>query len=105
MYQKISINLSCLLLSLSDALDLASSELSQHQLRTAFIAWEVGNVANLSSNEMEQLFIAALLHDIGALSPEDKINIHHAEVINPEAHCILGERILKRIRMVELLQR
>lgn len=101
MYQNISINLSYLLLSLSDALDLASSELSQHQLRTAFIAWEVGNVANLSSDEMEQLFIAALLHDIGALSPEDKINIHQAEVINPEAHCILGERILKRIPMFE----
>ena len=35
MYQNPSVNLSNLLLSLSDALDLASSELSLHKMRTA----------------------------------------------------------------------
>jgi hypothetical protein len=57
MYQTISINLSNLLLSLSDALDLASPDLSQHQLRTAFMAWEMGKVANLPDGLMESLFM------------------------------------------------
>lgn len=102
MYQNISINLSNLILSLSDALDLASPELSMHQLRTAYIAWEIGKVANLPPADMNQLFVASLLHDIGALSLEDKINLHQFEVINPEPHCILGERVLKHLPMFGL---
>ncbi|MEW5716990.1 MAG: HD domain-containing phosphohydrolase [Chloroflexota bacterium] len=101
MYQNVSINLMNLLLSVSDALDLASPELSQHQLRTAFVAWEMGRAANLSDELMEQLFVAALLHDVGALSVEEKTDLHRAEVSNPEHHCILGERFLRRLPMFE----
>ena len=99
MYQSVSVNLLNLLLSLSDALDLASPLLSQHQLRTAFIAWEIGKVAKLSENSLEQLFIAALLHDVGALSPEEKIDLHQAEVTNTEHHCVLGEAFIRRVPM------
>lgn len=95
MHQKVSINLLNLILSLSDGLDLASPELSQHQLRTAFVAWEISKAANLPSTDIDQLFIAALLHDIGALSLENKIDIHQGDVADPEIHCITGERVLK----------
>ena len=97
MYQNVSINLLNLILSLSDALDLASPELSQHQLRTAFIAWEISKAANLPSTDTDQLFIASLLHDIGALSLEDKMDIHQGNVTDPEIHCTLGERVLKHL--------
>lgn len=94
-YQNVSVNLLNLVLSLSDALDLASPELSQHQLRTAFVAWELGKAAKLPPADMEKLFIAAALHDIGALSPENKIDIHRADVLDTEPHCILGEALLR----------
>jgi HD-GYP domain-containing protein (c-di-GMP phosphodiesterase class II) len=100
-YQNISVNLLNLVLSLSDALDLASPELSQHQLRTAFVAWELGKAARLSPTHMENLFIAAALHDIGALSPEQKIDIHRADVLDTERHCILGEALLKEAPIFE----
>ena len=95
MYQNVSINLLNLILSLSDALDLASPELSQHQLRTAFIAWEISKAANLPSTDIDQLFTASLLHDIGALSLENKIDLHQGEVTDTEIHCTLGERVLR----------
>jgi HD-GYP domain-containing protein (c-di-GMP phosphodiesterase class II) len=101
MYQNVSINLLNLILSLSDALDLASPELSQHQLRTAFIAWEISKAANLPSTDIDQLFVASLLHDVGALSLEDKIDIHKGEVIDPEIHCTLGEHVLKQLPLFE----
>jgi HD-GYP domain-containing protein (c-di-GMP phosphodiesterase class II) len=69
------INLLNLLLSLSEAVDLAGPEIVQHQLRTAFISWELGRAAKLSEARLEQLFYAALLHDIGALSVEEKYSI------------------------------
>lgn len=101
MYQNPSVNLSNLLLSLSDALDLASSELSLHQMRTAFITWEISKAANLPPDLTEQLFIAALFHDVGALSPEDKLNLHRNEVEDVEPHCILGEAFISHVLMFE----
>ena len=101
MYQNPSVNLSNLLLSLSDALDLASPELSLHQMRTAFIAWEISKAANLPPGLTEQLFIAALLHDVGALTPEDKLSLHSNEVDDVEPHCILGEAFIDQVLMFE----
>ncbi|MBI2961378.1 MAG: HD domain-containing protein, partial [Betaproteobacteria bacterium] len=96
-YQNVSINLLNLILSMSDAMDLASSELSQHQLRTAFVAWELGKVAALPPAAIDDVFIASLLHDIGALSLEDKIEVHRGESIDTERHCIVGERVLETL--------
>lgn len=97
MHRNVTVNLGNLVLSLSDAMDLASPLLSQHQQRTAFMVWEMGKASQLSEERLESNFIAALLHDIGALSLEDKIAVHTAEVENPEDHCICGEMLLNKI--------
>ncbi len=97
MYQEFSINLLRFLLSLSDVLDLASPELANHQLRTAYIAWRIGEAAQLPPHNLEPVFFAALLHDVGALSPEEKVAIHESrEVPNLDEHCVLGEKVLSR---------
>lgn len=83
------------LLALSEALELASPELSGHQLRTAFIVWELARASGLPDDETERLFIAALMHDIGALTPEEKIDLHRSEVEAPAGHCLLGEALFR----------
>jgi len=75
MQRNITVNLGNLVLSLSDAMDLASPLLIQHQQRTALVAWKMGKVANLSNERLEKIFIGALLHDIGAFSLEEKMAI------------------------------
>lgn len=97
MYESNSVKLQNLLLSLSDALDLADPLINQHQIRTAFIAWQISRVMDLPQTFENDLFIASLLHDVGALSPEEKLSIHDMEVANPDQHCILGERLLKSV--------
>ena len=95
MYPKVSVNLGNLVLSLSDALDLAFSSLAMHQQRTAFIAWELGKLAKLGKERIENIFIAALLHDIGALSLEEKKSLHDNETTEVERHCICGQNLFK----------
>jgi hypothetical protein len=94
MHQPFTVDYLNLLLSISDAIDLASPSISQHQIRTAFICWEIAKAAQLAAGDIDDLFVAALMHDIGALSPEEKESLHHAEVSDPERHCILGEKLL-----------
>ncbi|TWJ18749.1 HD domain-containing phosphohydrolase [Geobacter argillaceus] len=97
MQRNITVNLGNLVLSLSDAMDLANPALIQHQQRTAFVVWEMGKAARLSNERLERIFIAALLHDIGAFSLEEKISVRNFEVENLEEHCIRGELLLNNI--------
>lgn len=97
MQRNITVNLGNLVLSLSDAMDLANPALIQHQQRTAFVVWEMGKAARLSTERLERIFIAALLHDIGAFSLEEKVSVRNFEVENLEEHCIRGELLLNNI--------
>lgn len=97
MHQQDSVNLGNLLLSLSDAMDLADPSIALHQQRTAFIAWELGKAAGLAKEAVERLFVSGLLHDIGALSLEEKISIHQFEAAAPEIHCARGETLLQSV--------
>jgi HD-GYP domain-containing protein (c-di-GMP phosphodiesterase class II) len=97
MQRNITVNLGNLVLSLSDAMDLASPLLIQHQQRTALVVWKMGKVANFTSERLEKIFIAALLHDIGAFSLEEKISLRNYEVENLEEHSIRGELLLNNI--------
>jgi len=97
MKRNITINLGNLVLSLSDAMDLATPSLTQHQQRTAFVVWQMGKAARFSNERLEKLFIAALLHDIGAFSLEEKIALRNFEVEDTEAHCVRGKLVLDKI--------
>ncbi len=89
------INFGNFLLSLSDMMDLISPRVAQHQQRVAYIVWSMGREAGLGQKEMETLFIAALLHDIGALSPEERIALHEFEVTDTQTHALRGESLLR----------
>lgn len=97
MFPDTAVNLGNLLLSLSDAIDLVSPVIAAHQQRTAFIAWKISRTANLPPADTEKIFVAALLHDIGALTPEEKIDIHNFEEKNTTTHCVRGERLLEKV--------
>lgn len=97
MKKNLFVNQGTLLLSLSEVADLANPSIAQHQHRTAFIALELTRVANLQPEITENIFMAALLHDIGAITVEEKIAIHDFQKINDDIHTIRGELLLEQI--------
>ena len=101
MIQSFKINVGNLLLSISDAVDMVSPAIASHQLRTAYIAWQIAVSAGLPRHSTIKVFKAALLHDIGALAPEDKIKLHAFEAINTEPHCIIGELLFRMTPLLE----
>ncbi len=97
MLHELKVKFSNFLLSLSDAMDIANPKIALHQMRTAFIAWKLAAAMGLSEESVERVYLAALIHDIGALSLEEKIQIHvDFESTNPNIHCILGEALLEQ---------
>ena len=69
--------------------------LAMHQQRVAFITWELAKTAGLGKKRTEGVFLAGLLHDIGALSLEDKRTLHDNEVSEIDLHCIRGWKLFK----------
>lgn len=90
-----TINLGNLLLSLSDAIDIVNRSLSAHQMRTAFIAWQMAVDAKAPKTVQEKVLIGSLLHDVGALTPEDKIRLHNFEEISLDSHCVRGAELFE----------
>lgn len=67
-------------LSLSRLLDLAHPSLANHQLKTAYISWQLGELLNLNKDDLNDLIIAALIHDIGAITLEEKISVRNSSL-------------------------
>lgn len=93
MHLRTPINLGNLLLSLSEITDITPA-IAHHQLRTAFIALKISKAAGLGRTLTEDIFAASLLHDIGALTVEEKIALHQSEEVDPDPHCIRGSILL-----------
>lgn len=97
MVRKQTINWAKLVFALSETMDLASPALRQHQLRTAYVCWRMGQAAGLGPDRLMRLFTAAALHDIGALAPEEKVRLHEQETTQYESHCAWGEYLFNRV--------
>ncbi|MDI6748139.1 MAG: HD domain-containing protein [Rhodocyclaceae bacterium] len=95
MWRHLTANFSDLIFSVSEAMDLADSSLADHQIRTAFVSAELARVARLDFEQTERLTIAALLHDIGALSPEAKLGVHSGLDQRLDPHCLRGGKLLR----------
>jgi len=81
MRKKRDINSIDLLFALSNILDLAAPELANHQQRVTLIASKIASQFDvMNKSRKENLFIAAILHDIGELTVEGKIRIVNREV-------------------------
>lgn len=55
----------------------------------------------LDYGQNERLFVAALLHDIGAMSPEEKIGAHIFEDLCPGLHCQRGGKLFREAFWLE----
>ncbi|MFN8552996.1 MAG: diguanylate cyclase, partial [Candidatus Obscuribacterales bacterium] len=89
--------------ALATALYSKSDYNKQHHLETARLSELLAKVMGLSQQQVEQIRVAGLLHDVGTLSiPADlinkpgKYNADEREIINQ--HAVLGAQLLRPIR-------
>ncbi len=97
MVRETCINLNNFFLSVSDAIDLSSTAISLHQMRTTYIAWQLAKEALLPPEICKRIYMAALFHDIGALDPREKVQLHRFEAANVEIHAIVGAALFSSI--------
>lgn len=94
------IELTRFIIMLSDALELASPGMAMHQTKTSFIALRIADKLGFSRAQRRDLAYAALLHDIGALSPEEKVELHSPDPQLIRRHSRSGLVVLSRVPLL-----
>jgi len=84
------------LLCLGEAADLVHPQLTDHHKITGFIAASMAQEMQKPLEEQEALLCAGLIHDIGAFSVKERIDVarYDAEEVFP--HCLTGYRFLNQ---------
>jgi HD-GYP domain-containing protein (c-di-GMP phosphodiesterase class II) len=83
-----------LLSSIANATDLISPILFDHHKKVSFIAAMLGQALNLPTAEVQQLTMAAAVHDIGGLSIRRRLETFEFEMIEPDRHAVPGYVLL-----------
>ena len=91
----VHVNLYDMIASLSTALDLLNPALDGHQKRTCYIAARIARQLGVSDKEYETIFVAAALHDIGAIALWERLALLSFEDDNPHQHAKMGALLLK----------
>jgi HD-GYP domain-containing protein (c-di-GMP phosphodiesterase class II) len=95
----ISVSLFDMLSSLSAALALIDYELIDHHNRVCYIATKLATHLRFSADEINDIYMAASMHDIGAiafLNQQDREKLNDFDIKNAHLHGELGSLILSR---------
>ncbi|WP_198314626.1 HD-GYP domain-containing protein [Chitinibacter sp. GC72] len=82
--------------ALSTALDLLDPALGSHQKRTCLIAAQIARNMALNDSDYQDVFGAAIFHDIGAIGLQDRLALLDFEEHDAHAHAHLGALLLSR---------
>jgi response regulator RpfG family c-di-GMP phosphodiesterase len=81
--------------ALSNALDIINPALNEHHKRTCYIASCLAAELALPTKEVSTIFLASILHDIGAIVLADRFKLLNFEDKSPHAHAELGALLLE----------
>ena len=83
--------------ALSEVVDLISPALNFHHHRVAYIAGKIAFELHLPNNEIQEIILASMMHDIGAFSMSERKNIMNFDASEDDLnqHTVLGYKLLK----------
>ncbi len=93
--QSLKISLYEILLSLANAQDLALPEITLHHQQVADLSLRLAREAGLPLADQKDIYMAALVHDIGALSMRERFELIEGTAFNMHTHAVRGAKLLE----------
>jgi HD-GYP domain-containing protein (c-di-GMP phosphodiesterase class II) len=84
--------------AISEAVDFISPALNNHHKKVAYLSYRIASNANLPKGEIQNIILAAMLHDIGSFSVEERIKSLASMFYDDDEedhHDLLGYKLLK----------
>ena len=85
-------------LCMSEAIDMVYPLLNNHHKKVAYISYNIAKEMNLPDDELKDTVLAALLHDIGAFTIEERTEVITALFDDSafDNHSIMGYKLLRK---------
>lgn len=87
-----------MVMCLSDAMDLISTEVVDHHKQVAYISYCIALQLGLPAEEQKNILLAGALHDSGAFSQQERIDALKFELDNPHKHAETSYLMLKNFK-------
>ncbi len=95
---KLPINIFDLVVSIARVVDIMSPAVGNHHMQVAYLAYKIAEEMDLPIEEKNELLIAGALHDIGAFSLKERIDLLEFEETKPGEHSMAGYLLLKNFK-------
>lgn len=95
MFKQPMVSLLRIAATLSSTLTLVIPQMMNHNRQVAFISYMIAQEAGISLERRKELFLAAVLHDIGAFSHQEQLDNMSFEIDRPNRHSEVGYRLLR----------
>ena len=92
------IDLFDLVTSLAKVVDVMSVNLADHHLKVAYLAYRIAQELGMSEEDQQVLAMTGALHDIGAFSLKERIDLLTFEDTRPGEHSLAGHLLLKNFK-------
>ena len=83
--------------AISEAVDLVSPVLNNHHKRVAYLSFSIAQEIGLPNDEIQDIILASMLHDIGSFSVDERIKYlsFAPNDLDMNKHAIMGYALLK----------
>ncbi|MGI6278984.1 MAG: HD-GYP domain-containing protein [Acutalibacteraceae bacterium] len=98
---KLRINLYDLLSCISKAEELISTILVNHHQQVAYLSLRLAEQIGLSAELQYDIYIAALIHDIGATTVKERLELVESEPINVNSHAFRGAKLIEGFKPLQ----
>ncbi|MFC1516764.1 HD-GYP domain-containing protein [Thermodesulfobacteriota bacterium] len=95
---KLQVNMFDLVASIARVVDMMSPEVGNHHMQVAYLAYRLGEQLDLTNDKIYELFTAGALHDVGAFSLKDRLDLLEFENKNPGQHARAGSLMLSKFK-------
>ena len=85
---KLRVNIFDMVVSIARVIDMMSPVVGNHHMQVAYLAYRLGEQLQLSADQKYELFLAGSLHDIGAFSLQDRLDLLEFEDTKPGEHSV-----------------
>lgn len=84
-----------LVISITNLSDIINSRITNHNKQVAYLAYRIAQSYGLSVGQQRDIFLAGLLHDIGAFATNERLELLHTEPDNMHEHAFIGASALE----------
>jgi HD-GYP domain-containing protein (c-di-GMP phosphodiesterase class II) len=102
---EVNISLFSMLSSISNLINILDDKATMHQEQVAYISLRIAKEFGMKQNEINELIIATSLHDIGAFSLDERLELLDFEVNGRLNHSEIGAALLGQFQYFEQISK